>query len=138
MLHSAKEIEDQFYKFICVGLGVMYATQVLLTIGGAIKFIPSTGVTLPLVSYGGSSLLASLLMFGMLQGLIIKCHGTEKIVEIQENKDNIKCKINNQTEYSLVFYIFAAIFAAMVLYFLYFMIFESPIYIYSEYNKLMS
>jgi integrase len=41
------------------------------TIGGVIKFIPSTGVTLPLVSYGGSSLLSTMIVFGIIQGLYI-------------------------------------------------------------------
>jgi cell division protein FtsW (lipid II flippase) len=128
IIHSAKKAEEPFYKFICVGLGVMYVTQVILTIGGAIKFIPSTGVTLPLVSYGGSSLLASLLMFGIVQGIAMKSRGSETVEESQEKG----------LEYSVVFYIFTAIFVAMILYFLYFMFFESSIYIYSEYNKLMS
>ena len=41
------------------------------TIGGATKFIPMTGVTLPLVSYGGSSLLCTILMLAIIQGLYI-------------------------------------------------------------------
>ena len=50
----------------------MYIFQVLLTIGGAVKFIPSTGVTLPFVSYGGSSILSSLIVFSVIQGLYVK------------------------------------------------------------------
>ena len=49
-----------FYKLIAFGLGMEYLVQVFLTVGGVIKFIPSTGVTLPLVSYGGSSVLGDL------------------------------------------------------------------------------
>ncbi len=58
-----------FYKLIAVGLGIAYAFQVFLTVGGAMKMIPSTGVTLPLVSYGGSSVLSTLIIFAILQGL---------------------------------------------------------------------
>ena len=54
-----------------MGLGTEYAFQVFLTIGGATKFIPMTGVTLPLVSYGGSSLLSTILMLAIIQGLYI-------------------------------------------------------------------
>lgn len=46
---------------VALGLGTCYIFQVFLTIGGATKFIPSTGVTLPLVSYGGSSLISTLI-----------------------------------------------------------------------------
>ena len=56
---------------MALGLGTVYAFQVFLTIGGVTKFIPSTGVTLPLVSYGGSSLLATMMLFAVIQGLYI-------------------------------------------------------------------
>ena len=60
-----------FYKLIAFGLGTVYITQVFLTIGGVLKFIPSTGVTLPFVSYGGSSILATFVLFNIIQGLYI-------------------------------------------------------------------
>ena len=63
--------KDPFYRLVSIGLGTAYAFQVFLTIGGCIKLIPSTGVTLPLVSYGGSSLLATFMSFSILQGLYI-------------------------------------------------------------------
>ena len=40
-----------------------------LTIGGGTKFIPLTGVTLPLISYGGSSVLTTMIMFSIMEGL---------------------------------------------------------------------
>lgn len=67
----ALKIRNPFYKLIALGLGTEYAFQVFLTIGGATKFIPMTGVTLPLVSYGGSSLLSTILMLAIIQGLYI-------------------------------------------------------------------
>ncbi len=70
-MNISMQIRDPFYKLIALGLGTIYATQVILTIGGVTKFIPSTGVTLPLVSYGGSSLLSTLIIFAIIQGLYI-------------------------------------------------------------------
>lgn len=70
-LNIAMQIKDQFYKLIALGLGTVYGFQVFLTIGGVTKFIPSTGVTLPLVSYGGSSLLSTTIIFAIIQGLYI-------------------------------------------------------------------
>lgn len=71
IFNISMRMRDKFYKLIALGLGSVYALQVFLTIGGVIKFIPSTGVTLPLVSYGGSSLLSTLIIFGIIQGLYI-------------------------------------------------------------------
>ncbi len=67
----AASMQALFYKLIAFGLGVEYFIQVFLTVGGVIKFIPSTGVTLPFVSYGGSSILATFILFGVIQGLYI-------------------------------------------------------------------
>ena len=70
-LNIAMQLHNLFYKMVALGLGTCYIFQVFLTIGGATKFIPSTGVTLPLVSYGGSSLISTLIMFAIIQGLYI-------------------------------------------------------------------
>lgn len=67
----AGKMQAVFYKLIAFGLGTVYIVQVFLTIGGVIKFIPSTGVTLPFVSYGGSSILSTFLLFSIIQGLYI-------------------------------------------------------------------
>lgn len=69
IINIAMRMTDPFYKLVALGLGTLYAMQVFLTIGGVTKFIPSTGVTLPLVSYGGSSLLSTMIVFGVIQGL---------------------------------------------------------------------
>lgn len=71
IVNIALKIKNPFYKLIALGLGTEYAFQVFLTIGGATKFIPLTGVTLPLVSYGGSSVMSTLLMLAIIQGLYI-------------------------------------------------------------------
>ncbi len=78
-IKSAMKQKVMFYRLIGLGLSVTYAVQTILTIGGAIKFIPSTGVTLPLVSYGGSSVLCTMVMFAVLQGLFILSYDNSKM-----------------------------------------------------------
>lgn len=73
----ATDSKNVFYKLISFGLGCIYVIQVILTIGGTIKFIPLTGVTLPFVSYGGSSALSTFVIFSILQGIYILNQGEE-------------------------------------------------------------
>ncbi|MCR5251403.1 MAG: FtsW/RodA/SpoVE family cell cycle protein [Lachnospiraceae bacterium] len=68
-LVQASRIRDPFYRIVTVGLVVCYGTQVFLTIGGGTGFIPLTGVTLPLISNGGTSALVTVILFSILQGI---------------------------------------------------------------------
>lgn len=71
IVNISMQIHNRFYKLVALGLGTEYAFQVFLTIGGVTKFIPMTGITLPLVSYGGSSVLSTIIMIAIIQGLYI-------------------------------------------------------------------
>lgn len=71
MMNISLKLKDRFYQLASYGLGVMYIFQIFLTVGGGIKFIPLTGVTLPLISYGGSSVLTTLILFYLIQGFYI-------------------------------------------------------------------
>ncbi|MCI0394711.1 MAG: FtsW/RodA/SpoVE family cell cycle protein [Chloroflexi bacterium] len=55
-----------FRLYLAAGITVVFSAQTLLIMGGVTKLLPLTGVTLPFVSYGGSSLLVSSLMVGLL------------------------------------------------------------------------
>ena len=68
----ALQIKDRFYQLIVYGIGIMYIFQIFLTVGGGIKFIPLTGVTLPFISYGGSSVMSTMMMFFIIQGIYIR------------------------------------------------------------------
>lgn len=77
-------IRNRFYKLIALGLGTEYAFQVFLTIGGVTKFIPMTGITLPLVSYGGSSVISTIVMLAIIQGLyLLREDEGEEFIELQ-------------------------------------------------------
>ena len=77
----AMQLRDSFYKLVALGLGTCYIFQTFLTIGGVTKFIPSTGVTLPLVSYGGTSVLSTIIMFAIIQGLYVLREDEEEDIE---------------------------------------------------------
>ena len=67
----AGSYSNKFYRLYTFGTAVAFIFQAFLTIGGEVKFIPLTGVTLPLVSYGGSSVLATFIMFGIIGAIFM-------------------------------------------------------------------
>jgi len=64
----ALRAKDPMSKYACAGIGAWIAFQTILNIGSATSMIPVVGVTLPLVSYGGSSLLATYIALGFVLG----------------------------------------------------------------------
>ncbi len=81
------KIKKPFYKFTALGLGIQFIFQVFLGVGGVTKFIPSTGVTLPLISYGGSSVLSTLILFSIIQGIYV-LNGSSGEVKEAENEES--------------------------------------------------
>ena len=66
-MRAAFRVKDKFSQLNTIGLSAMIACQVLVIIGGVFAIIPLTGITLPLISYGGSSMLTIFFALAILQ-----------------------------------------------------------------------
>lgn len=66
-IRAAIYAKDNFSRLLAVGYSTMIVSQVLVIIGGVTGAIPLTGITLPLVSYGGSSILITYISLGIVQ-----------------------------------------------------------------------
>ena len=82
IVRLSMNIRNRFYRMIGIGIAVCIGFQTFLTIGGGCKLIPSTGVTLPLISYGGTSVFVTVLMFGILFGISI-------VARMEEESGNV-------------------------------------------------
>jgi cell division protein FtsW (lipid II flippase) len=66
-MRASLYVEDSFSRLLAVGYSAILGCQVLVIIGGVVNAIPLTGITLPLISYGGSSMLTTFFALGILQ-----------------------------------------------------------------------
>jgi len=71
-LRAARMSRDTFGALIAYGVAAMIAFQGVVNIGVNLNLLPATGLTLPFVSYGGSSLLSTLLGIGLVESVILR------------------------------------------------------------------
>ncbi|PEZ10280.1 cell division protein FtsW [Bacillus sp. AFS018417] len=74
----AQKCQDPFGSLLAIGIGSMIGVQAIVNLGGVTGFLPLTGVPLPFVSYGGTSLVANLLAMGILLNVASSVKQREK------------------------------------------------------------
>ena len=63
---------QELYMLIAAGLSISFYLQAFIIIAGVTKFLPLTGITLPFISYGGSSMVSGFIMLGLLMAMAKK------------------------------------------------------------------
>jgi rod shape determining protein RodA len=71
-LRAARLARDTFGALICYGVATLLAFQAMVNIGVNLNLMPATGLPLPFISYGGSSLLSLLIGIGLVQSVVLR------------------------------------------------------------------
>ncbi len=77
VLRAARIARDTFGALICYGVATMIAFQAMVNIGVNLNLLPATGLPLPFISYGGSSLLSLLLGIGLVESVVLRYKSLE-------------------------------------------------------------
>lgn len=101
----ARSASDRFGRLLAIGVFAMLLVQVVQNVGMTIRVLPITGIPLPLVSYGGSSLLTTLIALGLVQS--VKAHtprsdateptGTSPVLDLRQSDPVPELELNAAT-----------------------------------------
>ena len=122
LLAQCQKSKNRFYLYVSVGMTVMLGFQGFLIIGGVIKLVPLTGVTFPFVSYGGTSLVMSIIMVGLV----------DLMSKRSDHRENHTFHAHTLISLKVVMTI---LYMALIGYFLYFVVFQSEEVQLNSYNK---
>jgi cell division protein FtsW (lipid II flippase) len=89
LIRSMQKAIHAFYAsdmLLACSAAISLAIQAFIIIGGVIKMIPLTGITLPYISYGGSSMIVSLCILGIIEGVSVKNHRIAR--EMEKDTEN--------------------------------------------------
>jgi hypothetical protein len=70
VMETGRREKNTFRRNLLVAFGILFMSQTFIIVGGVIKLIPLTGVTMPFISYGGSSLLSNFITIGIIEAVI--------------------------------------------------------------------
>ncbi|QFR39226.1 cell division protein FtsW [Candidatus Gracilibacteria bacterium 28_42_T64] len=85
-LYIASKVSDLFGKYVAVGISSWIMIQAFINIGVNLNIVPLTGITLPFISYGGSSLLSLIIALGILLNISRYIEKDKKYSRICKNK----------------------------------------------------
>ena len=83
ILRIAKDCDDVFTSLVAFGIFALLLSQIFINIGMNLRLVPITGVTLPLLSYGGSSLIATMILLGFVNAIRKGTRNKAEILEIR-------------------------------------------------------
>ena len=89
MVHGAYRAREPFSRLVLTGLSAGFGTQIFVNVGMTIGLAPITGITLPFLSYGGSSLVASLLSAGLAWNVVSRNMVTLAGKDFQEGASEV-------------------------------------------------
>ena len=96
------ELQQRSYQgYVCYGIGIVFAAQALINIGVNVGVLPTKGLTLPLVSYGGSSLIVSMMMLALLSRIHLENFYLRKKAEQSKGKKKGRKKVSEATDESV-------------------------------------
>lgn len=105
---------SRLYRMISFGLGITYAFQIFLSVAGVTRFFPLSGVTFPLVSHGGSSVMATLIAFFLLQGMIID--DSRLSIKLFDDETN-RCEKDRKRLITAIFSVTAGLYLVVITFF---------------------
>ena len=83
LLRVARDARDTFQSFVVIGIFALLLSQTFINIGMNIGLVPITGVTLPLLSYGGSSLISTMILLGFSNAISRDAREKQETLEIR-------------------------------------------------------
>ncbi len=125
LLSQGQKNKDIFKAYVSVAMAVMLGLQGFIILGGVIKLIPLTGVTLPFVSYGGTSIVTSTITVGLI----------EVISKMEDESKTRQYRAHTLISIKIVF---SAMFMVLISYFSYFLIVQSDQAALNSYNPRLS
>lgn len=86
IINIGKNSKNEFGKFICIGIAAMFIVQSMMNLGMCLAMFPVIGITLPFMSYGGSSMLALYIAMGFVHAISAHDKGIKRKKKIQNDK----------------------------------------------------